>query len=232
MVSGTARPLPAHIKGLSWTETDRREHSLTDISRPRGRPFGPGEVWTELQRKALHILIAFVPSLAAWNRSHTAMLLMGGILFYTWAESARFLGFSLPVISRVTAAVLRRREQGRFALAPITLGLGALLALLLFPGPTAAAAIYALAFGDSVSSLAGKSLGRLRPAFLRGKSVEGSVACFSVTTLSAFLVFHDWKPALGAGIASTLIDALPLKEYDNLLLPLAAGLGALLFQRW
>jgi len=80
---------------------------------------------------------------------------MGGILFYTCAESLRFLGFSLPVVSSLTAAVLRKKEQGRFALAPVTLGLGALLALLFFPPLPAAAAIYALAFGDSASLLIG-----------------------------------------------------------------------------
>jgi len=188
-----------------------------------------GEIKAELVRKGIHVFIAVVPGLASLSLSNTALLLMVGILFYTVAESMRFLGFSLPMISSVTEAVLRRREQGRFALAPVTLGLGALLALILFPAPVAAAAIYALAFGDSVSSLVGKSLGRLRPAFLKGKSLEGSLACITTSFLAAFFVFREWKTALAVGIASLVIDALPLREFDNLFLPLAAGLGALLF---
>ena len=206
---------------------------MTDLSKvsPRAEPGRfSGKFGAELARKSLHLLIALVPALAALNRSNTALLLMGGILFYTWAEGMRFLGFSLPVISRVTAAVLRKRELGRFALAPVTLGLGALLALLIFPPNVAAAAIYALAFGDSVSSLVGKSLGRIRPAFLAGKSIEGSIACFTTSTLAAFLVFKNWKTALIVGVASMLVDALPLREFDNLLLPLAAGLGACLWR--
>jgi dolichol kinase len=155
---------------------------------------------------------------------------MAGTLFYTAAESMRFLGFSLPMISSVTEAVLRRREQGHFALAPVTLGLGALLALLLFPAPVAAAAIYALAFGDSASSLVGKFLGRIRPAFLMGKSLEGSLACITTSFLAGFLIFREWKTALAVGIASLVIDALPLREFDNLFLPIAAGLAALIFQ--
>ena len=189
--------------------------------------FFSGKLFAELIRKGIHLLIALVPSLAAVDRSNTALLLMGGVLFYTGAESLRFLGFSPPFVSSVTEAVLRQREQGRFALAPITLGLGALLALLIFPPLSAAAAIYALAFGDSVSSLVGKSLGRLRPAFLAGKSIEGSLACFTVSTLAAFLVFRDWKTALAVGLASMFVDALPLREFDNLFLPLAAGLASL-----
>ena len=188
------------------------------------------ELQAELARKGIHVFIAVVPGLASINLSNTALLLMMGILFYTAAESMRFLGFTLPMISPVTESVLRKREQGHFALAPVTLGLGALLALLLFPSPVAAAAIYALAFGDSASSLVGKFLGRIRPAFLKGKSLEGTLTCIVTSFLAAFFVFREWKTALAVGIASLLIDALPLREYDNLFLPLAAGLAALIFQ--
>ena len=189
-----------------------------------------GELKAEVVRKGIHVFIAVVPAFASIDLSNTALLLMVGILFYTMAESMRFLGFSLPMISSITESVLRKREQGRFALAPVTLGLGALLALLLFPAPVAAAAIYALAFGDSTSSLVGKFLGRIRPAFLKGKSLEGSLTCIVTSFLAGFFVFQEWKTALAVGIASLVIDALPLREFDNLFLPLAAGLGALIFQ--
>jgi dolichol kinase len=188
------------------------------------------ELQAELARKGIHIFIAVVPGLASLSLSNTALLLMVGTLFYTVAESMRFLGFSMPMVSSVTEAVLRKREQGHFALAPVTLGLGALLTLLLFPAPVAAAAIYALAFGDSTSSLVGKFLGRIRPAFLKGKSLEGSLTCIATSFLAAFFVFREWKTALAVGLASLLIDALPLREYDNLFFPLAAGLAALIFQ--
>ena len=185
------------------------------------------ELCRELLRKGIHLLIALVPALAALNRSHTALLLMVGILFYSWAEGMRFLGFSPPLISPVTAAVLRKREQHGFALGPVTLGLGALLALLLFPPPVAALAIYVLAFGDSASTIAGKFLGRIRPAFMAGKSLEGSLACFAVAAFIGFLLFKDWQIALAVGLASMLVEALPLEDFDNLLLPLAAGLTAM-----
>jgi dolichol kinase len=175
------------------------------------------------------MLIALVPSLAAIDRSNAALLLMAGILFYSCAESLRFLGFSLPLISSVTRAVSRKREKGRFALAPVTLGLGALVTLAVFPPSQAAAAIYALAFGDSASTVVGKFLGRLRPAFLSGKSIEGSLACFAASSLAACLVFPGQKTALAVGFVSLLVDALPLREFDNIFLPLAAGFAALVF---
>jgi dolichol kinase len=187
------------------------------------------EIRAELARKSIHILIAMVPGLAAINLSNTALLLMSGILFYTWAESMRFLGFSIPAVSYVTKSLLRTREQKRFALGPVTLGLGALLSLLIFPFNVATAAIYALAFGDSAAGLVGKFLGRFRPAFLAGKSLEGSLACFTVAFFAGFLVFGEWKISIAVGIGSMLADALPIKDFDNLLLPLIAGLCALAF---
>ena len=175
------------------------------------------------------MLIALVPALASLSFSHTVLFLMLGTLFYAWAESMRYLGFYPPIISKVTAAVLRKREEGRFALAPVTLGLGSLLALTLFPPQAAAAAIFVLAFGDSVSTLIGKFFGRLRPSFLSGKSVEGSLACFTVSGLIFFLAFHEWRMAIAAATVSTVAEALPFRDFDNLILPLAAGLCGTLY---
>ena len=186
-----------------------------------------GEFGAELCRKGIHVLIALVPFLAELDRSHTALLLMGGILLYTSAESLRFLGFSPPLISSVTVKVLRDREKDGFALGPITLGLGALLSLLLFPPHAAAVAVYVLAFGDSAATLVGRFFGRLRPAFLSGKSIEGSLVCFAVSAFIGFLSFQDLKTAVIIGLASMLAEAFSCKDFDNLLLPMAAGLAVL-----
>ena len=188
-----------------------------------------GEFKAELVRKGIHILIAVAPCLASVNFSDTALLLMAGIVFYASAESLRFLGLSLPLISPVTASLLRKREQDRFALGPVTLGLGALLSMLVFPPKVAAAAIYALAFGDSAACLVGRFLGRFRPAFLAGKSLEGSLACFTAAFIAGFLVFREWKIAAALGFGSMVADALPIRDFDNLLIPLAAGVCAMVF---
>jgi len=182
----------------------------------------------ELVRKCIHILIALVPWFAALDRSYTALLLMGGILVYSWAEGLRFMGFSTPFISGVTRAVLRKQEQDHFALGPVTLGLGALLALILFPPRVAAVAVYALAFGDSAATLVGRFLGHLRPAFMAGKSLEGSLSCFAASALAAYLVLSDWRIAAGAGLASMLAEALPFGDFDNLAIPLASGITILI----
>jgi dolichol kinase len=181
------------------------------------------ELKAELVRKSLHVLIALVPALALWNYTGTLILIVSGIVAYVCFETLRHKGIQIPVVSFLTDFASRRRDLGRFVLGPVTLGAGALLSLLVFPPAAAAAAVYTLAVGDSVSSLAGKCFGRIRPAFLCGKSVEGSLACFTAVFLCCWPVSGSPSTALAVAAAATVAEALPLKDWDNIVIPLVAG---------
>jgi dolichol kinase len=184
-----------------------------------------GELRTEIIRKSLHFLIALSPSMAAINRPATVLILFIGTLGYTFMEYLRLSGIRVPVISSITSMASRSRDMGRFVMGPVTLGLGALLALLLYPSPVAAISIYALAFGDGFASLIGKFFGRVRPAFLHGKSLEGSMACFSAVLVSAFAVSGSMRIAFVAALTAMVVEALPLEDYDNLALPVSVGMA-------
>jgi dolichol kinase len=183
------------------------------------------DVKTEIIRKSIHFLIALSPLMAAVNRPVTVLILAAGTLGYAWMESLRLAGFRIPIVSSVTSMASRGRDKGCFVLGPVTLGLGALLALLLYPSPAASIAIYALAFGDGFASLVGRFFGRIRPPILCGKSVEGSLACFITVLVSAFQVSRDFRVALTAAFTATLVEALPLEDYDNLALPVTVGMA-------
>jgi dolichol kinase len=187
------------------------------------------EIKTEVIRKIIHFLIALSPGMAAVNRPLTVALLMSGTLFYTCMECFRLSGFSMPLISAITAMAARDRDRGRFILGPVTLGLGALLALLLYPSPAASIAIYALAFGDGFASLVGKLFGSIRPSFMFGKSLEGSAACFTAVVFAAYAVSGNLALAFLAASVATLVEALPLGDYDNIALPVSAGFVAYIF---
>jgi dolichol kinase len=182
------------------------------------------EIKTELIRKSMHFLIALSPVMAAVNRPATVVVLMIGTLFYAWMESLRLTGVEIPLVSSLTSMASRPRDRSRFVLGPVTLGLGALLALLLYPSPAASVAIYALAFGDGLASLIGKIFGRIRPKFMLGKSIEGSLACFIAVGLSAYGVSRNFRAAFFAALTATLVEALPLGDYDNIALPIITGL--------
>ena len=181
------------------------------------------EAKTEVVRKAIHFLIALSPAMAAINYPLTVVALMAGVLGYTVMEQLRLAGVEVPLVSSLTSMASRPRDRGNFVLGPVTLGIGALLALLLFPSPAACIGIYALAFGDGFAGLVGKLFGKIRPALLFGKSVEGSLACFTATFISAYLVSQNYLVSLCAAFTATAVEALPLEDYDNVALPLVVG---------
>jgi phytol kinase len=188
------------------------------------------EIQIEILRKGIHLLIAFVPAIASINLGFAAGLLAGGVLFYAACERLRMVGYRVPVISKVTVLAARRRDGDRYVLGPITLGLGALLSLLLYPNPAASIAIYALAFGDGLSSLVGKSFGSMRIPFTGGKSLEGSLTCLVAVLVASYAVTGNAPRSLAIAAAAMLIEAAPTKDFDNIILPVSVGaLATLLF---
>ena len=179
---------------------------------------------TEFVRKSIHFLIALVPIFAAWNYFFTIALLTFGILAYVLFESLRSRGIAIPVITSLTVMASRPRDEGRFVIGPVTLGLGAMLVLVLFPPHIAALAIYALAFGDGFASLLGKPFGRIKPSFMHGKSLEGTLACFAAVFLASWNVSKSINISLITAITATIIEAMPLEDFDNILMPLATAL--------
>lgn len=188
------------------------------------------EVRTEILRKSIHFLIALVPTMAMISKTGTLALLACGVLVYSYAETLRLSGIIVPVISQITSMAARKRDMGRFVLGPVTLGIGAMLALLLYPAPAASIAIYALAFGDGFASLVGKLVGTIRPSFLMGKSVEGSLACFIAVFFLSYRVSGSISVATVAAFTATLIEVFPLKDYDNILMPIGVGFAVQFLQ--
>ncbi|MFW5737687.1 MAG: diacylglycerol/polyprenol kinase family protein [Spirochaetota bacterium] len=182
-----------------------------------------GGIRGELVRKALHMLIALVPSIATVAGVVPALgILSLGVLAYSGAEYARLQGRSVLLISALTMLASRPRDRGRFVAGPVTLGVGAMLALLLYPAPAAFLAIYALAFGDGVASLVGRAFGRT--TILPGTTVEGSLACFVAVFAAALTVTGAARPALIIATVATVLEAIPTDDMDNIILPVGVGL--------
>lgn len=184
------------------------------------------EIRTELVRKSIHLLIGLVPTLAGWNFGLTVALLSSGIIIYAYGEFLRLRGFEVALISKVTMMAARKRDAGKFVLGPVTLGMGALLSLLLYPEPAATIAIYALAFGDGLSSLVGRTFGSIRLPFTGGKSLEGSLTCFLAVLCAAYATTGLAVRSMAIALVATAAEAAPTKDLDNLLLPMITGLAA------
>jgi phytol kinase len=180
----------------------------------------------EIVRKSLHFLIALVPVLASVNLSATLGLLAAGTLFYAFAESSRLSGIPIPLVSSLTLIASREKDRKGFVLGPVTLGLGAMLALILYPLPAASLAIYALAFGDGIASLAGTMLRGPRIPLFVGKTLPGSLACFAAVFAVTLAVTQRPLNALVLGAAGALLEAIPAGNFDNIVLPVGVGLIA------
>jgi dolichol kinase len=213
--------------GIDGNVAGKFESRLTGKISPRGA-VSRDEIVIELTRKSIHLLIAFTPLLLSISKTFTIILLSSGIAAFASFEALRMHGIRIPIISALTEKAARKRDAGRFVKGPITLGLGALLSVLLFEPIPASMAIYILAFGDGFSSLVGKLFGRFRMPFTRGKSIEGSLTCFIVSLLSSYAVSGKLGASAAVAAFATIVEALPTKDWDNILLPLAAGLIATL----
>lgn len=184
------------------------------------------EITIEFTRKSIHLLIAFVPYILSLSKTLAVSLLVTGTVAYAVFEWLRMRGIKIPLVSMLTARATRLRDNGRFVTGPVTLGLGALLSVLLFDFVSASIAVYILAFGDSFSSLVGKTMGKIDLPFTRGKSLEGSLTCFIFSLITAYLMSGRLEAALVIAAVSTFVEAAPTKDWDNILLPLSAGIAA------
>ena len=186
------------------------------------------ELLVEVFRKTIHLSSALTVVFAERWYTLTIAGIAGISILYCVSEFLRMHGHELYIIANITRYASRKRDKGRFVLGPLTLAGGVLAALLLFPLHTAKIAIFALAFGDGLASLVGKRFGKIRLAFFKDKTVAGSLTCFAAVFLSALAVSGSFWKSLILGAAGAGIEMLPLKDYDNLLIPIAIGFFALL----
>jgi len=187
-----------------------------------------GEIKTELFRKSIHVLVAFVPALATINIQITQLFLASAVIIYSLSELMRMNGRQVILISGITAAASRERDKGCLVLGPVTLAVGAMLALMLYPLKAAEIAIYALAFGDSAASLIGKLFGRIVLPGFGKKTLEGTLACFTVVFIITMVISSNIRAAFIIASAATLIELIPIKDLDNLLIPVGTGFVAVM----
>ncbi len=160
----------------------------------------------------------------------TLGLLAVGTLFYAFAEASRLRGMPIPVVSDLTLIAARERDRNGFVLGPVTLSLGAMLSLLLYPLPAASIAIFALAFGDGLASLVGTLVRGPRIPLLGGKTLAGSLACFAAVFLVTLRITGQPGSALVIAASATVLEAIPAGNFDNLVIPFGVGLVAMALQ--
>ncbi|MBC7791170.1 MAG: hypothetical protein H7Z74_14590 [Anaerolineae bacterium] len=184
----------------------------------------------ELTRKALHIVWAVVPLAYALGAPRTSVLLglalaciVAIVVEIARASSATFSA----LFHRRTSLLLRQHEHRGWSGATWLL-LSFFLSVLVFDQPTAVAAMWAVAVGDAIAAIVGRTLGRHHIG-RSAKTIEGSIACAIITAAGALVVAHlALVPSIVAGIAAALAEWPTGPLDDNLRIGLAVGGGILL----
>ncbi len=177
----------------------------------------------ELFRKSIHLCSSIVPWFFAMYYWYTVYGLLIIVSLYYFCELARLEGHPVPVVSLITETASRQRDECKFVLGPVTLVLGIVFAALVLPLSCAKIGIFALAFGDGLASLAGKLFGRIKIPHTGGKTLEGSLTCFTAVFISTFIVTRLPVVSLIIALVAMLIEVLPLGDWDNMIIPTCAG---------
>jgi phytol kinase len=151
-----------------------------------------------------------------------AFLLLLITIVYGSSEIAKIERRRTPIVSSISLNAATPSERYEFATTPIYLGLGVVLALLLFPAPISYASVAVVSLGDSVASIAGKVFGKTPILYNRSKNLEGSIAGFAAAFLGA-TIFLKPLSACAAAVVGMLAESLPLPVNDNLSTPLITG---------
>lgn len=181
----------------------------------------------EMFRKTIHLVAVFVPIFYIYLKNVILTSIVIITILYYISELLRQSGISLPVISRITSIAERERDRGRFVLGPLTLVSGIFCSLLFFPPNIAMVAIYALALGDGIASVIGKLFGRIMIPFCGGKTFIGSIACFSILFVTYLLLNISPLTCIILALTAMFLELLPIKDFDNIIVPLGTGLVAL-----
>lgn len=177
----------------------------------------------ELVRKSIHMSISFLPFVVSFNYNFSVSLLVMGTFVYLISEFLRLNGKDLGVITDITRVAARSRDNG-VTFGPITLAVGALIPLVLFHHTAFTCGIFALAFGDGLSSVTGKLWGKSKIPFTGGKSYVGSFTCFAMILSTSYGITANFPKSLLAAFLGTIVELVPLRDIDNLLIPFTVAL--------
>ena len=178
----------------------------------------------ETARKAIHAVAGGAAATVAWIAPPSAarVVLLGAVAIALIIELLRML---VPAVGRrfdATLGSMLRPGERRGLTGATALAIGAALAVLFFPGRSAAVGILYAAFGDAAAALVGRRFGRL--IYRSGRTVEGTATFFLVALLIGCTTLDaTFLAAAVAAAVVTLVEAAPIPLSDNLLIPIAGA---------
>jgi len=191
----------------------------------------------EKNRKLLHIVSGITIPLAIVFLPHLVVVLGLSIasILYSVIELLRINCFSFQKIFNKFCGIFLRQEEKEKLTGSSWIIFSALFCALFFQKEIAALVMTLSIWGDAIAAIAGQKLGRIK---IGKKTLEGSVACFTLCVLLLVFIFpallkieFSWLfiviIALTVTILEFISDFFPLD--DNLVIPIITGIIITLF---
>jgi phytol kinase len=156
--------------------------------------------------------------------------------------SIQFFLVGLGIIKDQAAvdAMTRRGDRKEILRGPLLYGIAFVILTIMYwkDSPIGITALMLLCGGDGLADIIGKRFGKRKLAWSKNKSWAGSIAMFVGGVSFTFFVLYIFLqmgvfaspfqtlilPVIIIGIICTAIESMPLEEYDNLTVPIAAVL--------
>lgn len=174
---------------------------------------------SELLRKSIHLLGLAVIPLLAWSKPAALVVLGAALLVYLLLEKMGRWQVRVPVVSEVVVASKRLHEMGRYSWAAIFLCVSTMAAILLFDWRSVSYALVQATLADTAAYFVGSTVGRHKLPFNPIKSWEGSTTFLLIALAGGFFFFGSWQVVLVLALAGTVLESIPVRDLDNLLLP-------------
>jgi glycerol-3-phosphate acyltransferase PlsY len=178
---------------------------------------------SEVNRKLFHMLTIVYPIGYNLIPRDLGIVLAGSVVFVDIIiESIRLSYPSLNEwLLRTFKGIYRDSEKYSVSGLIWTLS-GAFLTVFIFDNPKIVTTVLLyLCLGDTTAALVGTQHGKTKIG-RRNKSLEGSLACFSICFLCG-IFFLPWPLAFAGALVATVVEFLPLPLNDNFWMPLMSG---------
>ncbi len=181
---------------------------------------------SEFFRKLLHLPALLFLLIGYYSPKISIGVLISLICFYLLEYKLRSHSqIKTPYLSNL---ILRFSRSSEFDYGPLFLALSLVLLQLFFPFISAVCGVLMIVIADSFAACFGVLLGRRKIFYSSHKSYMGSFAFFSSAFLSLFFLIGLY-PALFLALLGCFLESLPLKQLDNLIVPLGVSLAHYLF---
>ena len=176
----------------------------------------------EASRKGLHALGCVW---AVWGYFWPVLVVLGLTFFsvvYIIHEMLRLRGRGLGLVEQLGNLTRRQKERRAPALGPVALAAGIIICFLVFDARPASAAVLAACGCDCAAGVVGILWGRHSLPFIPRKTIEGTLAGFAVAFVACVPVVGVLRGLIAAVVAA-IVEALPLEDMDNIVVPVAAA---------